>query len=327
MSVGAMTYATDQGLGILAKSFYDAGIVTDFLIVNHDSRPNHYDWYPQSSVIKAPLDRSIAQRFIATVDTMLFFETPFLWELINDCKVLGTKSVLMPMHECMPDPLPTTPDLILCPSALEMRLYGGVFIPVPASTVPFNLRKTATTFVHNAGNLGLKGRNGTFELLMALPHIKSPIKLIVRSQTDEIKKLMGPQIANDERLDLRIGSVPHDELWEEGDVFVFPEKFNGLSLPLQEARAAGMLVMAADRFPMNSWLPRDPLVPVEYEFFTQIRNGWVKFKEAKITPQAIAATIDDWFCQDIEEYSRQGLHWAHDNGWAVLGPRYKEALK
>ena len=40
-------------------------------------------------------------------------------------------------------------------------------------------------------------------------------------------------------------------------MFVFPEKFNGLSLPLQEARAAGMLVLATDRFPMNTWLPRE----------------------------------------------------------------------
>ncbi len=122
-------------------------------------------------------------------------------------------------------------------------------------------------------------------------------------------------------------SVHRDELYSTGDVFIFPEKFNGLSLPLQEACAAGMLVMATDRFPMNTWLPNDPLIPIRGERIIQISGRLRAFKEAMIDPKDIAATIDRWYGEDISSFSESGREWAMRNSWQVLGPKYKELLE
>lgn len=318
MRVGTLAYATNQGLGILVKSFYDHGILTDVLIVRHGSRITHTSWYPDADVMSIN-DFEKAKRFADQMDVMFFFETPFDWRLIPYCKEKGIKTVLMPMYECMPSNLPYMPDLIINPSLLDQQYYPqGVHIPVPVE-VPWKARFEARTFVHNAGHGGLKGRNGTKELLEAMPFVQSPISLILRTQ-EPIN-----WYRSDTRIKLVVGTVPYEDLWEVGDVFIFPEKFNGLSLPLQEARAAGMLVMAADRFPMNQWLPNEPLIPVgRYE---QDRIGGCNaFPSAVIEPKAIAQKIDEWYGAGILAFSQGGRSWAEAHSWEVLGPRYQKAL-
>ena len=325
-SVGTLCFATDQGLGILARSFYDAEIVTNALIVEHTKhRSHHAEWYPRSPVTKhRPFDMKLAKDFCASMDVMLFFETPFEWELIDHCRSRGIKTVLMVMHECTPAILPSRPDMFLAPSNLDTRAFpGSTFIPVPVS-VQWSLRTTATTFVHNAGHGGLKGRNGTREFIESLHYVRTPINVIIRSQQSiDISKVDVGRA----HVDWRFGTMPYASLWEEGDVFIFPEKFNGLSLPLQEARAAGMLVMCGDRFPMNDWLPPEPLIPVVGTVRNRIGPGYMEFDEARYDPVTIALTIDAWAGRDITAYSRQGKAWAKTMAWDALRAEYEEVLR
>jgi len=314
MKVGSFVFATDQGLGYLAKSFYDNQVVTDVIVVRHGSRENHLEWYPGATYLSAPkLLGEYAKSFIRDMDVMLFFETPFDWNVLEFCREVGTKTVLMPMHECMPKVLPQKPDVFLCPSALELDLFGGSFIPVPVD-VPWTARSEAKRFIHNAGNGGLLGRNGTRTLVDALPYIKSDAEVIIRSQ----ERIPG--------LDQAPIHVPDDQLYD-GDVFIFPERFNGLSLPLQEAFASGMLVMALDRFPINTWLPRGPLLPVETYKVNRISPGCFDFDEAIVTPQNVAAWIDSWYGQDISNFSMMGKYWGQQHSWAELKPLYTEFLE
>lgn len=308
MKVGAIVLATDQGLGYLSKAFYDNGLIQYVYIHKHSSRKTHTEWYPKNIQVKN------IDELIEKSDTVLLFEEAFDWSVIPKARQLGKKTVLMPMYECTRNPLPYVPDLILNPSALDQKYYpNGTQVTVPVS-VPWKRREYARVFVHNAGNGGLGGRNGTRELLDAMRHVQSPIKLIIRSQVP-IK------VPNDKRIELRVGTF--DDIWSEGDVFVFPEKFNGLSLPLQEAFASGMLVMCADRFPMNTWLPREPLIPVSGYKKERIA---VEFDSAIITPESIAKTIDKWYNRNIGEYSVMGKRWAEQNSWRSLYKEYREYL-
>lgn len=305
MRVGSIVLATDQGLGYLAKSFYDHRVITDVYVHPHSSRVNHYEWYP---------NRVENVDDLLECDAILLFETAFDWKIIPKARERGVKTALMPMHECTPYPLPYVPDLILAPSSLETSLYGpSVALRVPVS-VPWRLRERAEVFVHNAGNGGLGGRNGTRELLAAMALVKSPIKLILRSQVPI-------SVPKDDRIDLRIGQF--DDIWAEGDVFVFPEKFNGLSLPIQEAFASGMLVMATDREPNRSYLPNQPLIPARSCKTERISRA---FESAVIHPEDIAATIDRWYNADIGDYSRRGLDFARENSWEALKPLYASRL-
>lgn len=326
MRIGSLVYPTNSGLGILAKSFYDNGVITDVLVVEHAHHPNNLDWYPKSKSIPIrPFDHGAAYDFCKTMDIMMFFETPFDWSIINYCRKNNVKTVLMPMYECMPKEFPE-PDLIINPSALDQRFYPrGIHIPVPVKQ-EWKLRETAKVFAHNAGHGGLKGRNGTQQLLDALQHVKSPIQLIIRSQKPLGETVDGYFELGNVKVDYRHGTLSSDNLYSEGDVFIFPEKFNGLSLPLQEAFASGMGVMCGDRFPMNTWLPTDLLIPVLSYEKAAVSGRCNEFNSAIISPRMIAATIDRWYDKPIGGYSYAGRLYAENNSWEKLKPLYISAL-
>ncbi len=361
MRVGTLCYATCQGLGYLAKNFVDNGVVTDPFVVLHRHHPNQLDWYPDApqaliNKLSMPEVKAQLKDFISKMDVMLFFETPFDWSLIPLCREMGVKTVVEVMHECMPESIPFQPDLWLCPSMLDFECFSGVdrdflkhalkfnpydpptgatrcaYLPVPVDWVKWRQRTKAEVFVHNAGHGGLKGRNGTKELLEAIPLVKSPAKFIIRTQ--ESLRGLNPALT-DSRVHFVGRTVPWNELYEEGDVFCFPEHFNGLSLPLQEARAAGMLVMATDRFPNNDWLPffpqdgpsSSPLIPVSGTRKNRIGPPYREFDEALIDPKDIAERIDAWYGQDIADYSLSGKQWAEENGWTILKPKYLKVLE
>lgn len=326
MRCGSLIYATESGLGILAKSFYDAEVVTDVMVISHGRHPNRLEWYPGSPVCYSLAGDIAALRdFCDSVDVMLFFETPFEWSLISYCKWQKIKTVLMPMHECLHERRfrEYPPDLLLCPSLLDMQIEhpNKVFLPVPVN-VPWRLRTKAEVFVHNAGHGGLKGRNGTAELMEAIRLCKSEAQFVIRSQSN----LGRPEILSP-RVRVIQQTVPYDELFADNDVFIFPEKFNGLSLPLQEARAAGMLVMGTDRFPMNEWLPKEPLILVSGTQTNRIGPPYREFVEEVISPCDIAAKIDEWYGRDITEYSLQGKVWAESMSWENLKPEYMKVLE
>lgn len=341
MRIGSIVYSVEQGLGRLAKSFWDAKILTDVVVLDRQGlrdRPFQPDWFPGAVVVsnRDPLPAALAsagRRLVERCDVLLFFETPFVWELLDYAREKGKKTALMPMAECMPDPLPAVPDLMLCPSRWELLQYDSVtsmspeykgpcvFLPVPVVGVPWRQRTRAEVFVHNAGHGGLLNRNGTGELLDAMRYVKSPIKLIVRSQ----KKLQWG--CDDPRVEVRVGTVPFEDLWAEGDALVHPHHFDGLSLPLQEARAAGMLVMGVDRFPDNTWLPREPLIPVSGYTRKRVSPRCLEFDFALVEPRQIAETIDAWYGMDISAYSLAGKAFAEEMSWERLRPKYLELLE
>lgn len=330
LKVGSIVYSTPQGLGILAKSFYDAGVVTHPLILEHHSRLNFgAQWYPGCQMIPTrnlEAYASTLQQYCESVDVMLFFETPFYWPLIDHCRKRGIKTILMPMYECLPPKsrLPYQPDKFICPSLLDLRYFDGdnsVFIPVPVTKdIQWHQRTVCQHFIHNAGHGGLKGRNGTAELMEAMQYVKSPITLTIRSQVTLKHECKDP------RVKINYNHHPYSELFNEGDTFIFPESFNGLSLPLQEAYSAGMCVMATDRYPMNTWLPPTPLIPVEKYRRDSVGGPCVEFDRAVIEPRLIAETIDRMYGQDISSLSLSGKQWASEHSWDALKPAYLMAL-
>ena len=309
--IGAIVVATDQGLGYLAKDFYDNGVIDKVLIHKHSSRKTHHEWYGEDGRMYS---RDNVDWFFKGLDTVLYFEEAFEWKLIPMARNRGIKNVFMPMYECTRQPFPYEPDVILCPSELDMEYFKDkdpILVTVPVDTQHAE-RTKAKVFVHNAGNGGLGGRNGTRELLEAMKYVKSPLELIIRAQEGRYK-------TSDKRITLESGTIPKEDLYKKGDVFIFPEKFNGLSLPLQEAYASGMLVMATDRFPINTWLPKQPLISVKGYKKETIA---VEFDSAIIDPKDIAKIMDKWYNKDISEYSEMGRRWGLKNNWKALKNDY-----
>jgi len=324
--IGSVVFAANTGLGILAKSFYDNGLVDKVLLYDHPTYGTLEGWYKEEDVY------TDAVSFLDNIDILFLFEVASLenpkdWSIAVAAKEKGIKVVLMPMYESTSYATLKyyggDPDAWVFPSKLDEEVYTksnevGEFIPVPVD-VKWRLRKKARVFVHNAGssNSQLWDRNGTSLLINALPYIESPIKLIFRSRDTSWD-------IEDDRVEFRLGDADYDSMWDEGDAFIFPEAYNGLCLPLQEAFAAGMLVIAGDRFPVNTWLPQEPLLPVEK--YNKTRNDWQELTLCRYNYIQLAALIDSWYDKDIESFSRRGLEWAQENSWDKLKPAYERVL-
>jgi glycosyltransferase involved in cell wall biosynthesis len=346
--VGTLAFSTVQGIGLLARDFHRHGVITEVVTVAHGRREEHPEWFPGAFHVtnfRDPKQRRAVLEWAASLDVFLAVETPHFWEIIPHCRAAGVKTAILCMYECSHERPPYFADAYLCPSLLDVQYFSGagvaapferlpgisntvaMFAPIPVD-VPWRQRTRAEVFVHNAGHGGLKGRNGTAELLEALPLVKSPVKLILRSQDRmPVQAHEGRVRMGNVEVFASSGTLEEKWLYDAGDVFLFPEKFNGLSLPLQEARAAGMLVMCGDRFPMSEWLPREPLIPVAGYRKNRIGPPYHEFSEAVFDPKDIAATIDRWYGRDITEYSASGKAWAESMSWAKLRPRYLEVLE
>lgn len=336
MRVGSICFCTEQGIGFLPKWFYDAGVITDVMLLRHGSRLDHFEWYPPETphldARQRPWRGADINEFIDRIDVLLQFETPFDWSLFDHVRSRGKRSALVPMYECYPKRADSLPDKFICPSLLDQRDYwpGSPFLEVPVPPdVRWHQRTRARRFLHNGGNLGLRGHKGTLEIMQAMNFVKSDIRLSIRAQdTRGFKALVDhcPQIAKDERV-LLMGDVDRLLLFHSShDVFIMAEKYNGLSLPLREARAAGMLVMTSDRFPMNTWLPQWPLIPVSHYATASVGGPYNDYLEATVTPEDIAAKIDEVYDADITQYSLDGRAWGEQMSWERLRPLWLEEL-
>lgn len=335
MRIGTVCYATHQGLGYLAKSFYDAGVITEVVVWRHPhgDRPSHMEWYPQGTVelTKRPFSGLAIEDFLAKVDVCLFFETPFCWDFVKRCYKRKVKTAIIPMYEWFLQNPPCVFDKFINPSLLDQDYFPhGEFIPIPVDSSTWSLRTTANRFLHNGGNLGCRGHKGTLELMQAMKHVKSNLHLTIRSQDSAgLRRLISqvPEIATDRRVKFEFGNIPYENLFDGYDVLVAPEKFNGLSLPLQEAHAAGLGVITTDRYPTNTWLPKEMLIPCNEYRKAQTMRGHLEFDEAVVDPVDIAQTLDNWYGKHIEQFSLVGLAYAQANSWGVLKRRYLSALE
>lgn len=338
MNIGTIAYTTNSGLGILVKSFFDHGIITRILSIRHPRYDNTRIRYPEGSVFSAYSTKEV-DRFLDGLDILLVLENTFgHWSTVKWALAKGTKFVLIPMYEYTPFPLPDQipdPGLILCPSLLDLDCYRklypdvpSVFVPVPVDTgkFPWRMREEATTFVHNAGHGGKDFRNGTDLVLEAIRLVKSPASFVIRGQPDsgKVSSLLSKarkDFRKDPRVSFQLQELPDPaDLYHQGEVFLFPERFNGLSLPLQEAYASGMVAMCGARYPMHTWLPREPMIPIASYSTKKVQD--IEFQCANYTPEDIARTVDTWYGKDVRNYSVAGRNWGRNNSWDMLRSHY-----
>lgn len=118
MIKGAVIYATEQGLGRQAKSFFDNGLFTEVLIQKHSSYTNHTEWYPNA--VKN------FDELLERCDEIWFMETPFDWSYILRAREKGVRTVFIVHYECSKNPMPYWPDVIICPSDLDFDCFKSL---------------------------------------------------------------------------------------------------------------------------------------------------------------------------------------------------------
>lgn len=179
---------------------------------------------------------------LAGMRCVVAFETFYHTAALNVAARIGAKTVLFPMWECTPgwsEPV----DVLICLSQEDMKHYPtGVRAHWPISRLKFPPKRCEVPprrFVHNAGSFGYYGRNGTKAVLTASLKVNDVAEIIVRCQEP-----IPADVACEHKAKILRGSF--DGRYDDADVFVFPMRFPGLSLPLLEAASMRIPTLVLD---------------------------------------------------------------------------------
>ena len=257
MKIGLVARMDNGGLGILSWNLYKHLPISKVLVV-----PSTYQNFPERFPNALICSKTIPtldeiKEFLTDIDLVIVIETPYNWNIFAEAKRRGIKTILIPMYEWLQKVVPFEPDLYLCPSKLDFDLMKGnkKFLPIPIDRkeIEFYERTNNKNFIFVNGHGGFQGRNSLREFLDAIPYIQSDIKIFIFSQVPF-------QGIADKRIAIAIGEVDYQDLWRMGDIYVHLHKFDGLSLPLNEALSAGYPIIASDIYPANEYLPKELLI-------------------------------------------------------------------
>ena len=324
--IGIIGRADNTGLGVETWEFC-RHIPSKALIVSLEHITEHRELYRLNldrfkdyRVVKGiPTDEEIRD-FLKGLDVLFTIETPYNRRTYDIAREMGVKTILRVNYEWFDER--DRPDLIIAPSLYHFSDIPGPkeYLPFPINreVLPFKLRKKAKKFIHIAGNMKAgEDRNGTRLFLEAIPHIKSDIEIVIKSQV--------PLECKDKRVRVDIAN-PNEywKIWEDADVYVSPRRYAGQSLPLNEAMSQGMAVIMTDMAPQNQFLPNDFLIPVKHKKWLMIKRN---IEIADIDPKEIARAIDSVANKDISKYSRISDSIAQNWSWKKLKPKYLKIFK
>lgn len=208
---------------------------------------------------------------------------------------------------------------------LTRKLKGEILChpwPIDTDEVRFRQRKHCKKFVFAYGNGGPFDRKGGLVVAEAA-RLAPDVPLIVYSQVqdgyDSGKNL---DVSWPSTIDFRGSARSISKIYEEGDVFLLPSRFEGLGLPLFESQAAGMPLITTDGPPMNEanpWklLPCDPRnIELAYDYLS-----W------DVSPQSLVDAMRAALDVNIEEASQSARNWVLRNrSWKTQAQAIREKI-
>jgi len=332
MRIGAILRCDNTGLGIQSKEFFDhiqckPFVIDSSLLGNSPVLTPHSERYgvtPYKLRKGEVISEGIIQDFIKDIDVLFAIETPYNYRFISACRERGIKTVLQLNYEFLefPSSLPQ-PDLLAAPSLWNYHDIPDrkMFLPVPVNTSKFNPIRAERTFIHIAGRPAIHDRNGTEVLFQALRHVKNKINVIIRTP-EPVRWSSVPSNVN-----LTIDTQNRKEYQDAytGGVLIMPRKYGGLCLPINEALAAEMPVIAPNISPNNIWLPSEWLT--EATTATQLRARKV-INVYEPSVRHLANKIDEFCDPGFYDKSRMKAKALKETiSWSKLLPAYHEMFE
>ena len=309
---GLVVFANNGGIGIQTKRLYEMLKPDKVMIVDSTgfskNKQFHPEWYPEDSMITKGFPKNYhINEWLYGVDSVLFVENPYNFYFIHACRERGIKTIVQTNYEFCENIFASwlpVPDLFLMPSYWKLNEMKERFgddkvylLPPPIEPEEFEearilnfKKKGRPRFLHIIGTLAAGDRNGTLDLLKAIPLTTKNYELVIHSQ----HKLPEEYIIDDKRVTYRIGNIDkNSDLFLNFDGFILPRRYGGLSLGTNEALMSGIPVMMPDISPNNRLLPGRWLVRAKVTHKLQTR---VLLDVYSVSIEELAKKIDKWAC-------------------------------
>lgn len=328
VKLGLIARRDNTGLGYQTKDYYDhlkpyKTMVIDLSKLN--GNPQNTKWYPNEMVVDCFPNPLQIKHFLKDLDTVLIAETPMNYELYNIARNMGVRTVNVinwEFFDHLSKPELPLPDAIVMPSMWHyedaknfceennVELYQ-IHHPVDRDKIKFRPRVTRKVF-HIAGKPAIHDRNGTWEALAAYPNLR------VITQDEGLAN----QIRKRYRHSNVFTDIPYNQLFDMGDILLFPRKYGGNCLPLNEALAAGIPVLMPDISPNNHLLPKEWL-------YRAVHRGTFTPRTTVDIYEPIIDSLREkveWVKENIEQESLRASKIADTISWETLREEWRKIL-
>lgn len=334
--IGLIARCDNGGLGHLTWEFHRAVRPDRTLIVRLGEQgrgteyPERYGELGEATRWSAyPIPDEGVEWLAQACDVIYTAEVPYSDRLFDIAHAHGCKVVLHAMPELYRDEYRQA-DEVWLPTEWRMadvaaRMGDGsirvVPVPVALDRFPQRVVERARGFLHVPG-AAMLDRNGTDLVVAALQHVESSITVVmVGAQTRKIGNVTVLGGTGSGGAPLTVSNYWRLYQW---DVLLLPRRYAGLSLPMQEAAAAGMPTLCLDRVPESRW-PFTTTVPARpWQQPALMAGGSVDVYGCD--PVELAAAIDRLATSGIAPLSTAAREWAERHSWAVWADRYRALL-
>lgn len=326
MRLGVLGYADHSGLGRMTGTLIRQFGATKHLAPSNEGKTPVWEqdlapWTHRCDTwTPTPLE---VRDFLADLDVVVTVETDYRCGLADAAKNAGVFSILLPMWEWQGNPFRYPGfDRYLCTSKFGYHrcpMPNKVYAPWPVEGHwPIELHaRMCRIFLHNAGHGGMHDRKGTIDAVrgfLAFRHPQCTLRLRSQVPLAQINPDLPGLCASDPRIDVRIGSVPDDELYAGADAYLYPARLDGQAMVPHEAMAANLLTFVTDAPPINEY----HLHPMQYLPCRRLETRDLAGQRVvyhQCTPSGIARALT-WAAEgpmdgraDLRQWGFEEFHW------------------
>jgi glycosyltransferase involved in cell wall biosynthesis len=320
--LGLIAYANDGGLGAQTRRLAQMLKPERVLVIDSSqfskNKAQHFEWYEdyESFIVPGFPNNRQVKSFLQNLTHVFTVENLYNPGIAFWGKEQGIKVYCQVNYEFCDNllyPWLPEPDVWLMPSHWKKdemtELFGKdrvKYLPPPIFPEEFsrareiNLkRKGKRRFLHIIGTAAMHDRNGTLDLIDSIKHTTSDFELVIRTQ----HPISMDAFLDDPRVKYEMGNLKdNQDLYEDFDVMIFPRRWGGLALTVNEGMMAGLPVITSDVEPQRSWLPKHWRVRSNYvgEFFAKS-----KIEYSSVEHKSLALTIDAYCSMSDEELKKE----------------------
>jgi hypothetical protein len=343
-TVGLIVRMDNTGLGNQTRALCEMLKPDRIMVVDSTSfngSAQHLDWYDgyNGVVTVGWPNEQECNKFMLGLTHVLTAETVYNNQIFWLAKKYRVKVFVQPNWEFLDHLVQAIPQphTWLMPSYwhlddMKRRFRNTVYLPPPIMIDRFEearreniAREGKAKFLHIVGKRASHDRNGTEDLLKALAHSTADFSLTVRSQTP--LEDYGDFVA-DRRVTLDVENVENEaDMYKGFDALIFPRRYAGLSLPMNEALASALPVIMPHISPNNQILPQDWLVPATV---TSTFVARTTIDVHTTDAEALGKKIDEFALMDKNELLRNKMRAyeiaKREFSPKKLLPKYKQAI-
>jgi hypothetical protein len=323
----------------MTAEFHKAMKPDRVLVVDHGQWPQDFAqyanapdgrWITKLNLSDLSLDAGICRDFLDGLDTVYCVETFYDNRFRSWCDDAGVRSVMHGMPELTgPNPNQNPHEWWWPTDWLLDELPAGRVVSVPIPAPPPNISPAPPDteplrVLHVAGRRAIGDRNGTTEFVDALRRLREPVHATIITQESQITSML-QGIPSNVTVDLVTGGVANRwQMYDQQHIMCLPRRYGGLSLPVLEALAVGVVPMLPMIAPNYTW----PALYFDVPSMSTQRCPHGVVPSADISSRWLAGEIDraasrrSWLIERQREVAAFALAFS----WATLRGNYEAWL-